>query len=81
METVSEEMAKELAEIWDIQRAIRGGYTDRNANLIEGKLKELLEKVRSLVDKYGPETYTLTLGFPMGANASFTWRHAKKQGG
>ena len=73
MEVLSVEMQHALIELWRIQEDIQTQKTLKGSDWIEEKLRELLQKVRQFVDKYGPQSYTVGVGIPWGANVSFTW--------
>lgn len=47
-----------------------------------GRLQERLEKtlasVQKIVDKFGPDSFTVSAGFPLGVNVTLTWNATKK---
>ena len=73
MEILSSEMQNDLLVLWKIHSDIEFQRTSKSSDWLENRLRELLERVRHFVSKYGPENYTISVGVPMGAGVSFTW--------
>jgi hypothetical protein len=45
---------------------------------LQERLGKVLASVQKIVDKFGPDSYTISAGFPLGVNVSLTWNSTKK---
>ena len=74
-------LAHDLHELLGIEAEMRGdivGLASPKSYVmtdVEDKLKHWLKKVQEIATKYRPKDYTITLslGWPPGIQASFTW--------
>lgn len=41
---------------------------------IDGLIKKWLSKAKDIASQYGPESFTISAGFPFGGQVSFTWK-------
>jgi len=73
MEILPAEIQYELIKIWGMQKAIQDQMESKSIDWIEERLRLLLERIRQFISKYNPQSYTVSLGVPFGANVSFTW--------
>jgi hypothetical protein len=66
-------LARELAALHAIEQEMQDQSKMLGAGRIEDKLKEWLEKVRSIAEEFGPASFTISVGVPLGASVSSTW--------
>ena len=45
---------------------------------LQKRLGKVLASVQEIVDKFGPDSFTVSAGFPLGVNVSLTWNSTKK---
>lgn len=45
---------------------------------LQERLGRVLASVHEIVDKFGPDSFTVSAGFPLGVNVSLTWNSTKK---
>jgi len=74
----SPELDRDLVELMELQEKI--GFRQRimigpTAGFPgEEKVGGLLTKTREIVKKYHPQSFAISIGFPFGAQVSFTWQ-------
>ena len=77
----SEDMAKQLVEIWEIQKDIKqqmeAGF--KGKDWMENKIRELLEKAKSVAALFKASGMTVNVGFPFGASVSLSWELHRPQ--
>ena len=71
-------MKDDLIALWKIQRDIQEERATAEMAAAEKRVRELLEKTGEFVAKYGPDSYTISLGSGSRASVSFTWVSKKK---
>ena len=71
------ELSKELAALFKLGQEMAAMQTPAIAGWpwgdIEEKLRVYLERARALVAKFGPESFSVGVGIPFGAQISLTW--------
>ncbi len=75
-----DEFSRELAalnelgqEIAKVSQEIARPSVDFARAGLEEKLREYLERARKLAEKFGPESFSVSVGFPLGVQVSLTW--------
>jgi hypothetical protein len=67
------ELPVELVEVWKLGREIEVQATAKGPDWLEKRLKEWLERVQQLAQKFGPDSFAVSLGIPFGIQVSLTW--------
>jgi len=67
------ELPAELVEVWKLGRDIEDQNRYKDAKWLEDRLRQWLERVRELAQKFGPASFTVALGVPFGVQVSLTW--------
>ena len=80
MEFLDDAMQTDLIELWKIQESLRVTGAAMGMEPVEERLRELLGRAKAFIAKYGPDSYTVSVGFPLSANMSFTWESKKRPG-
>ena len=52
---------------------LRGNREGVDPNKLQERIGNVLGSVQKIVDKFGPDSYTVSAGFPLGVNVSLTW--------
>ena len=74
MEDTTREQASDFRELLALQKQVKSRIeVSYDLSGIEDTLKKWLDKIREIAQKYGPASYTITTGIPLGVNASFSW--------
>lgn len=81
MEPMGVSMQNDLVNLWKMQASIGDIGLSKGTEWMERRVRELLQHVNEFVAKYSPESYTITVGVPLGASVSFTWQGTQKQAG
>lgn len=65
-----------LDETFRTQEFLDWGQPDSSTWLseLEDRLQKYFDTVKSVVDRYGPDQYQISLGFPSGVSVAFTWK-------
>ena len=66
------ELAGAIQELFGLQSSINQMAQMAPAS-VEDKVREWVQKVRNIADKFGPTSYAISVGIPLGLSASFTW--------
>jgi len=73
------ELAHELASLYELAQGIAQPMAQPTAgwpaSSIEDKLRQYLERARALAAKFGPQSLSVGVGIPFGAQISLTWDH------
>ena len=78
MDFTNDSMQTDLIAIWRIQDSLRGAEATGGPELADRHMRELLRRTGEFVARYGPDSYTVGVGFPSGAAVSFTWQNKSK---
>ena len=82
MEHFSSDLQKDLIELMKLQETLgfQSGITMGTIARFPGeeKIREWLNKARGIANKYHPQSFTVSVGIPLGAQVSFTWQTENK---
>lgn len=78
----ADELSKELQELLELQKSLSDFLAPNLAGTamlplgasLEKRLRDLIEKARSIAERFGPEDFSVAVGLPFGAQISFTWK-------
>ncbi len=75
MEVLQEELQRDLVELWGMQREIQsmGSIRSMRGEGFDDTLRKWLGKAREIAKKHNPQSFTVSVGFPLGGQLSFTW--------
>ena len=65
----------EISKSCEVMRKSPGPYVGMyGVSNIEDLIKKWLNKAKDIASTYGPESFTISAGFPFGGQVSFTWK-------